>query len=226
MREYNLLDNYPKPKEKRYVGDNLRTIKHRIVASYRDQNFFDGDRNYGYGGFKYDGRWVSVADKLCNEYKLNNNSSFLQLGCEKGFLLKDIKTKYKDMRVEGLETSNYAIINSMPDIKKNIKYCDNYTKLNYSDKEFDFIIALGIVYTHSIQDAIKCLKEIQRVGKGKSFITLASYEKKDDFWLFKQWSLLGTTILRKEEWLDLLKHVNYSGDYFFTNANLLNLIEK
>ena len=69
MREYNLLDNYPKPKEKRYVGDDLRTIEHRIVASYRDKIFFDGDRNYGYGGFKYDRRWISVADKICNEYK-------------------------------------------------------------------------------------------------------------------------------------------------------------
>ena len=167
-----------------------------------------------------------MAEKICNEYKLNNTSSFLQLGCEKGFLLKDIKTKYKDMRVEGLETSNYAITNSMPDIRKNIKYCGNYTNLNYTDKEFDFIVALGVVYTHGIQDAIRCLKEIQRIGKGKSFITLASYENKHDFWLFKQWSLLGTTILRKEEWLDILKHVKYSGDYFFTNANLLNLIEK
>jgi len=226
MREYNLLDNYPKPKEKRYVGDDLRTIEHRIVASYRDKIFFDGDRNYGYGGFKYDRRWISVADKICNEYKLNNTSSFLQLACEKGFLLKDIKTKYKDMKVEGIETSNYAIKNSMPDIRENIKYCDTYTKLDYNDKEFDFIVALGVVYIHNIQDAIRCLKEIQRIGKGKSFITLASYENKDDFWLFKQWSLLGTTILRKEEWLDILKHVKYSGDYFFTNANLLNLIEK
>ena len=226
MREYNLLGNYPKPKEKRYVGDDLRTIEHRIIASYRDKDFFDGDRNYGYGGFKYDGRWTDVAEKIFNEYKLNKNSSFLQLGCEKGFLLKDIKTKYKDMRIEGLETSNYAITNSIPDIKNNIKYCNNYTNLNYNDEEFDFIIALGVVYTHNIQDAIRCLKEIQRVGKGKSFVTLASYENKNDFWLFKQWSLLGTTILRKEEWLDLLKHAKYSGDYFFTNASLLNLIEK
>ena len=69
-------------------------------------------------------------------------------------------------------------------------------KLNYKDNEFDFVMALGVVYTHSLGDAIKCLKEIQRVGKGKSFITLASYEDQNDFWLFKQWSLLGTTILR------------------------------
>ena len=226
MREFNLLGEYPSPDKPRYVGSNLRTINHRIVAAYRDKNFFDGDRNFGYGGFKYDGRWKKVADKLCDEYKLSDNSSFLQLGCEKGFLLKDLRSKYANMQITGLETSNYAISSSMNEIKNNVKFCDNYLKLNYKDNEFDFIMALGVVYTHSLGDAIKCLKEIQRVGKGKSFITLASYEDQNDFWLFKQWSLLGTTILHKDEWKELLKHTNYSGDYFFTNAKYLNLVLK
>ena len=57
MREFNLLGEYPIPDKPRYVGSNLRTINHRIVATYRDKNFFDGDKNFGYGGFKYDGRW-------------------------------------------------------------------------------------------------------------------------------------------------------------------------
>ena len=226
MREFNLLGEYPIPDKPRYVGSNLRTINHRIVATYRDKNFFDGDRNFGYGGFKYDGRWKKVADKLCEEYKLNGNSSFLQLGCEKGFLLKDLKSKYTNMQAVGLETSNYAISNSMNEIKKNVKFCDNYLKLNFKDNEFDFIMAIGVVYTCSLDGAIKCLKEIQRVGKGMSFITLASYENKKDYWLFRQWSLLGTTILRKEEWKEILKHAEYSGDYFFTNSKSLNLIEK
>ena len=64
MREYNLLGDYPKPDQPRYVGDNIRTIKHRIIASYRDDRFFEGDRNCGYGGFKYDGRWIKVASKI------------------------------------------------------------------------------------------------------------------------------------------------------------------
>jgi len=226
MREFNLLGEYPRPEKPRYVGSDLRTINHRIVATYRDKDFFDGNRNYGYGGFKYDGRWKSVAEKICNEYKLNNSSSFLQIGCEKGFLLKDLKDKYKKMRIEGIETSNYAITNSIPDAKENIKYCNNYTDLEYGDSEFDFIFALGVVYTHNLTNAIKCLREIQRVGKGKSFITLASYENRDDYWLFKQWSLLGTTILRKDEWRKVLSHVNYSGDYSFTNAELLGLRAK
>jgi len=226
MREFNLLGEYPRPEKPRYVGSDLRTINHRIVATYRDKDFFDGNRNYGYGGFKYDGRWKSVAEKICNEYKLNNSLSFLQIGCEKGFLLKDLKDKYKKMRIDGIETSNYAITNSIPDAKENIKYCNNYTDLEYGDSEFDFIFALGVVYTHNLTNAIKCLREIQRVGKGKSFITLASYENRDDYWLFKQWSLLGTTILRKNEWRKVLSHVNYSGDYSFTNAELLGLRAK
>ena len=226
MREFNLLGDYPKLEKPRYVGSNLRTIEHRIIASYREKDFYDGHRNYGYGGFKYDGRWQKIADKICKEYKLNNSSSFLQISCEKGFLLKDLKDKYKKMRIEGIETSNYAITNSIPDAKENIKYCNNYTDLEYGDSEFDFIFALGVVYTHNLTNAIKCLKEIQRVGKGKSFITLASYENRDDYWLFKQWSLLGTTILRKDEWRKVLSHVNYSGDYSFTNAELLGLRAK
>ena len=56
---------------------NKRTIDHRIVSS-RDKDF-DGDRNYGYGGFKYDGRWKDIAKKVIDRYKLDNTSKILQL---------------------------------------------------------------------------------------------------------------------------------------------------
>ena len=68
MRKFNLLSEYPKSQTTRYVGSNLRTIDHRIVASYRDQRFYDGDRNFGYGGFKYDGRWKIVAKAISERY--------------------------------------------------------------------------------------------------------------------------------------------------------------
>ena len=114
----------------------------------------------------------------------------------------------------------------MKSVKKSIKKNDNYVKLKFENNKFDFVLALGVVYTHNLFDAICCLKEIQRVGKGKSFVTLASYETKEDYWLFKQWTLLGTTILRENEWIEILRHANYTGDYFFTNAKTLNLIAK
>ena len=113
----------------------------------------------------------------------------------------------------------------MPSIKQYITKCP-FTKLPFKDNEFDFVIAIGVVYTLNLADAIKCLKEIQRVGKGKSFITLGAYTTPEEERLFKYWTLLGSTILHVDEWCEVLKHVNYTGDYHFTTAKTLNLIEK
>ena len=226
MRKFNLLSEYSKSQTIRYVSANLRKIEHRIVASYKNKEFYDGDRNYGYGGFKYDGRWKKIADKICKEYKLKKNSTILQLGCEKGFLLNDLKNLFPKMQIHGLETSNYAIDNSMGSVKKYIKKTDNYLRLEFEDNKLDFVIALGVVYVQNLKDAIKCLKEIQRVSKGKSFITLGSYETKEEYWLFREWALLGTIILKENEWIEILKLVNYSGDFYFTNAKTLILKAK
>ena len=49
MRQFNAIKKYPEPKEQRYVDPRIRTIKSRIIASYRDQEYYDGDRKNGYG---------------------------------------------------------------------------------------------------------------------------------------------------------------------------------
>ena len=226
MRKFNLLSEYPKSETPRYVGSNIRTIDHRIVASYRDKRFYDGERNCGYGGFKYDGRWEKIAHKICEEYNLKEDSAFLQLNCDKGFLLNDLKNINANMKIQGLETSDYAISNSMENVKKNIKKCENYLQLKYEENQFDFVLALGVVYALNLTDAMQCLKEIQRVSKGNSFITLASYKSEKEYWLFKQWTVLGTTILQEKEWIQVLEHVGYTGDFFFTNVQTLNLKKK
>ncbi len=226
MREFNALGNYPQPKEPRYVGPNIRTIKNKIIASYRDERYYDGDRNNGYGGFKYDGRWKNIADSMCDEYKLTEDSALLQIGSEKGFLLHDFHEKYPNMKVRGLEMSDYAIEKSMPSIKGFIKKVDNYDKLPFSDCEFDFVIAIGVIYPLTLRDAISCLKDIQRVGKGKSFITLGSYRNEEEFKLFRYWSVLGSTILHVDEWVEVLNEAGYTGDYTFYTAETLNLVWK
>ena len=226
MKEFNLLEDYPKPKKTRYVSSNLRTINNRILASYRDKDLYDGARENGYGGYTYDGRWVKVAKKICTKYNLNNDSAFLHIGCEKGFLMNDIKILYPNMNICGIETSNYAIDNSMDSVRNNITNSNYIDLKRFKNNSFDFIYATGVVYALNITDAIKCLKEIVRISKQNSFITLASYTDKDDYWLFKNWTLLGTTILLKQEWEKILKHVNYEGDYYFTNAKSLNLVNK
>ena len=224
MREFNALKDYPQPKE-RYVGPGIRTIKSRTIASYRGKEYYDGDRKNGYGGFKYDGRWKKIVDFMCQEYNLNENSAVLQIGCEKGFLLHDFHEKFPNMKIGGIDISEYAIENSMPSVKKYIQKA-SFTDLPFKNHEFDFVIAIGVVYTLNLADAIKCIKEIQRVGKGKSFITLGAFKDEQGEKLFRYWTLLGCTILHVNDWVEVLKEAGYTGDYLFSTAEYLNLAEK
>lgn len=226
MAKVNLLGNYPSPQKKRYVSEKLRTIKHRIVASYRSKEFYDGKRVYGMGGFKYDGRWKPIAEKICKKYKLKQNSKILEISCKKGFLLYDLKKVIPKSKVFGLESSQYAINNSLKGVRRHIRKVSSYSSLKFKSNYFDFVIALGVVYEQDLTGAIKLLKEIQRVSKGKSFITLGSYRTLKEFIQLRQWTLLGTIILKETEWKQVLKHVKYTGDYDFVNAKNLSLVSK
>jgi len=222
MREFDALSGYPEPTQPRVVSSKLRTIQHRIVASSRGKEFYDGHRDFGYGGFNYDGRWLPIAQNMCKEYGLTNQSSVLQIGCDKGFLLHDFQQAQPGIKIHGTDISEYAIEHAMDSVKSCIQKA-SFVELPFDDGEFDFVIAIGPVYTLNLADAIQCLKEIQRVGKGKSFITLGSYTNEEEFWLFKNWTVLGSSILHQDDWTAVLKHVAYTGDYKFTGAKSLNL---
>ncbi len=227
MQEYNLLEEYPALDKPRFVSEGHRTIEHRIISTQRDQNFFDGDRNFGYGGFKYDGRWKKIAEKIIKRYNLNKDSKILQINCEKGFFIYDFVSLIPEINIYGLETSKYAYDNSMnAEIKKKIQHVNDYRKLNFDDNFFDFILCIGAVYTLNLADIITFLKEIVRIGKKDSFINLASYESENDYWLMRDWSLLGTTILKKKDWKKILEYTKYKGDYSFTNSHSLNIKRK
>lgn len=226
MREFDPISAiYPPPKEPRVVCRNLRKIQNRLIAAERGQEFYDGDRNNGYGGFKYDGRWQPIAKHLYQTYQLNSQSKVLQLASEKGFLLNDFKTIYPELQVSGIEMSDYALDKTMPLVKPFVQK-GNYTELPYPDHVFDLVIAIGVVYIFNLNDTVKCLREIQRVSKGKSFINLSTYETEEEFWLFKDWSLLGATLLKPDDWREVLQYAGYTGDYAFTGAKKLNLTRK
>ena len=226
MKEYNLLSDYSQTKVKRFVGKGIRNIEHRIIASERGNLFFDGDRNFGYGGLKYDGRWSGVAKKIIKKFDLKDNSKILQIASEKGFLIHEIKKINPKINVLGFETSKYAVSKTIKPVKKLIKKFTSFSDLSLIHSKFDCIIAFGVVYIHTLSDAIQLLKNIQRLSKGKSFITLASYETEKDYWLFKDWTVLGSLLYKKEEWKKIKKYAGYKGYYSFTNSKKLNLKRK
>jgi hypothetical protein len=224
MREFNALKDYPQPAQPRIVGPNIRTIRSRIIASYRGKEYYDGDRKNGYGGFHYDGRWKKVAQSMCKEYNLGLHSSVLQIGCEKGFLLHDLHAIHPAMTLAGVEVSKYAIDQAMPDVKPLILH-GSFTNLPYADGCFDLVIAIGVVYCLNLHDVLLCLREIQRVGKGKAFITLGAYRNEQGKRLFEYWTVLGSTILHVDAWTEVLAEAGYTGDYWFTTSDYLRLEE-
>ena len=44
------------------------TIKKKIIAWKKNKEFYDGSRQNGYGGFNYDGRWLTILPKICLLY--------------------------------------------------------------------------------------------------------------------------------------------------------------
>ena len=39
------------------------------VAKKYGQDYWDGERRYGYGGYKYDGRWLPIAQAMAARWK-------------------------------------------------------------------------------------------------------------------------------------------------------------
>ena len=198
-----------------------RKLKNKLIAWELDKEYYDGDRNNGYGGFSYDGRWLKLLPAFIKKYKLNNNSKILDLGCKKGFIMKDLKILLPGAKIYGIEDHKYPIRNAEKEIKKNIIYT-NYYNIPFKNDYFDLVIGFSSIYKYNFQDVVKTIREINRVSR-KSFFTIASYSNKKEREIFEKWTLLGTTILSKKEWIELFKFLKYRGDYYFTTAKSLNL---
>ena len=209
MREHNALRSYPKGGPRLAVE---RTFEGRIHAALKDEEFYEGDRKHGMGGYKDDGRWRAVASDIWDDY---GPSTMLHIGADKGYLVDEIATQ--GIRAIGTEISEYAIDEAVVPLVH-----APYTALPFGDKAFDLAIAIGPVYTLSLRDAMSCLREIERVAKS-AFITLASYDTAEELELMRLWSIGGNLILPKEHWLKLLNYCGYTGDYWFVTAKTLDL---
>ena len=68
--EINLLATHPKANRDYDKRAQEKTPEIIRIAKEFGKEFFDGDRKCGYGGYKYDGRWKAVAQKIKDYYTL------------------------------------------------------------------------------------------------------------------------------------------------------------
>ncbi|MCP4679651.1 MAG: class I SAM-dependent methyltransferase [Deltaproteobacteria bacterium] len=195
----------------RMVDDKAACMK---TARLYDKEFWDGDRRFGYGGYKYDGRWSVVAKRLIDNYKLGDGFSCLDVGCGKGFLLHELKVLSQGARVAGFDISEYAISQAKEEVLSHLFVHSAETPLPYGDKEFDLAISLTTLHNLEIFKLKTALEEMERVARDK-FLVVESYRNEPELFNLQCWALTAECFYRPEEWIWLFDHFGYTGDYEF-----------
>lgn len=214
-KEIDLLVNYPKTKRNLEERAAEKSEADRSIARQFGKDFFDGDRRHGYGGFNYMPKfWQPVVPTFQEYWKLNSQSSLLDVGCGKGFMLHDVKEAIPGISIAGVDISSYAIENAMVDVKPFLKI-SNAIKLPYPDKSFDVVISINTVHNLERNECAIALQEIERVSRGKSFITVDAYRNDIEKERMYAWNLTAKTIMSVDEWILFFNEVGYTGDYFW-----------
>jgi len=215
MREVNLLKSLPLLKrsiEQRNLEKTAYTIK---VAKKFGKEYFDGERRFGYGGYYYDGRWKKVAQDIIDFYHLKPKMKVLDVGCAKGFLVKDLIQACPGLEVYGIDISEYAI-NNCETLVKDRLYIANATDIPFPNNTFDCVLSINTIHNLTRELVKTAVNEISRVSKGNSFIQVDSYRNLDQKKLFEQWVLTAEFHDYPEKWIELFKEVGYEGDYYWT----------
>lgn len=214
-QEIDLMALYPKSKRNVEERGASKTEQDRALARKFEKEFFDGDRSHGYGGFNYHPRfWQPVIPTFQHHWNLNSESSVLDIGCAKGFMLHDFAQLIPGITVNGIDVSNYAIENAIEDMRPNVQVA-SAVELPFPDKSFDVAISITTIHNLEGDELIKALREIDRVSRRGSFITVDAYRDEAEKERMLAWNLTAKTILHVDEWRALFKEAGYKGDYYW-----------
>src|SRR5262249_13344497 len=98
----NIVTPLHKSTKRDYVARMIDDKVHCMLkAKEYEFDYWDGDRRYGYGGYRYDGRWKPVAQKLIETYRLEPGSKILDVGCGKAHLLYELSQLLPQAEVHG-----------------------------------------------------------------------------------------------------------------------------
>ncbi len=196
----------------RMVDDKVHCM---LKAKEYEADYWDGDRRYGYGGYKYmPGRWKPVAEELIKNYNLTNNSSVLDVGCGKGFLLYELKMLLPGLAVAGFDISSHGIGDARPEVRESLFIHRAQDEYPFADGAFDLVISLGCLHNLRLPELESAIPEIQRVGRD-GYIMLESYRSNTELFNLQCWALTAQSFLDVDEWRWLYQQLAYSGDYEF-----------
>ena len=160
------------------------------------------------------GRWKPVAEALIKKYDLTNDSSVLDVGCGKAFLLYEMKHILPNLRVSGFDISKHGLENAREETRDSLFIHRAQEPYPYKDDEFDLVISLGCLHNLRVFELKTALSEIERVGK-HGYIMLESYRNELELFNLQCWALTCESFFDNKEWPWLYQHFGYTGDYEF-----------
>jgi ubiquinone/menaquinone biosynthesis C-methylase UbiE len=210
---FNLLKYYPKSTASRLSRTKPSEID-KAISSRFGHDYFDGSRQYGYGGYHYNEKyWTKTAQFIVEHYNLTPDSMILDIGCAKGFLIKDLLKTGKVKNVFGIDISSYAVHHSEKEIK-GLTLISDAKNLPFKDKQFDLVLTIYTSHNLEIDSCINALSEIERVSKKNSFVMLDGWDTEEEKNNLDSWILTAKTVLSRPDWLQVFQKSNYRGDYF------------
>lgn len=190
-------------------------VEAMIKAKEYEQDYWDGDRRYGYGGYKYlPGRWKPVAEALIERYDLKAGSKLLDVGFGKGFLLYEIQLIEPGIELYGIDISKHGLANIPKELNAQLRLQSAAEPLPWADNFFDLVISLGTFHNLHLPELEKALKEVERVGKN-SYVMVESFRNEQEMFNLECWALTAETVLSVRAWEWVYKTVGFSGDYEF-----------
>lgn len=184
------------------------------VAKLFGKDYWDGERQYGYGGYSYDGRWRNVANKIAKHYNLQAGQKVLDVGCGKAYLLYELTKVVPGLEVCGIDISNYGIENAKLEMKPYLQQ-GSAVKLPFADNSFDLVLSLGTLHNLYLFDLVLAIREVERVSKKNSYIMVESYRNEEEKANLLYWQLTCEAFFNVDEWAWLYQQNGYTGDYGF-----------
>ena len=214
--ELQLVTSLHQSTKRDYLGRmNDSKVEAMKIAKKYGQEYWDGDRRFGYGGYKYiPGRWAPVARNLIERYDLKSGSKVLDVGCGKGFLLYEMLLIEPGLEIHGFDISEYGLANALPNMKAHTFIHKAQEKFPYQDDEFDLVISLGTLHNLHIFELEIAISEIERVGQ-RGYIMLESFRNELEMFNLECWALTAESIMDVEEWVWIYNRFGFTGDYEF-----------
>lgn len=214
-QEIDLLDRYPRSKRPIDERADKVTEEHRRIARQFGREYFDGDRLYGYGGYRYHPRfWQATVERFRAHYQLAPDAIVLDVGSAKGYMLHDLKELMPDVQPVGIDISEYAIQNAKETVKPCLRVGDAKA-LPFEDDSFDLVISINTVHNLCLEDCKRALREIQRVSRKDAFITVDAWRDDSERERMLKWNLTALTYMHVKDWEALFQEVGYAGDYYW-----------